>query len=137
MSSLGIRARLFGGFGAVLVLLTIVGWIGYTNTTQFAASFRQLYDERLVPVTELDAVKGGLFDLRVGYLAYGAANAAERAQLRADDATTLQRVDASLTTVADRPLLEEERLALTAWQQAYPAWLQTRQAILAAFDRGD
>jgi hypothetical protein len=45
---LGIRAKLFAGFGGVLVLLAVVGFIGWKNTTQFAAEFKSLYDDRLV-----------------------------------------------------------------------------------------
>ena len=41
--SLGIRAKLMSGFGAVLLCLAIVGGVGYRNTTKFAAEFQSLY----------------------------------------------------------------------------------------------
>ena len=50
---LGIRAKLFGGFGAVLILLGIVAAVGYRNTVQSTAEFADLYENRFQPAVQL------------------------------------------------------------------------------------
>ena len=68
----GIRVKLFGGFGIVLALLAVIGFIGWQNTTLFSADFKSLYADRLVPVVQLGNARTGLLQLRVQAAAYGA-----------------------------------------------------------------
>jgi chemoreceptor-like protein with four helix bundle sensory module len=53
----GIRAKLFAGFGVVLLLLAIVGVIGYRNTVQADDAFDALYSDQLVMTTQLSMTK--------------------------------------------------------------------------------
>src|SRR4051812_8025140 len=76
---LGLRAKLFGGFAAVLAFLAVVAFIGFKNTTDFSRDMNSLHDDRLVPLVQLDKVKTALFNLRVGYLTYGDADTVTRA----------------------------------------------------------
>src|SRR5690349_11472297 len=133
---LGLRAKLFGGFAAVLALLVVVAFIGYKNTTEFAADMTSLHDDRLVPLVQLDAAKTALFYLRVGYLTYGPADTAARAKTRSDDATYLKDVDDNIKAYAATYLVDEEKQGLKTWDQVYPEWLKTRQQIFTLFDEG-
>ena len=51
--SLGIRAKLMAGFGAVLFLMAIVGAVGYRDAVQFSSQFKSLYDDRFLPAVDL------------------------------------------------------------------------------------
>ncbi len=134
--SFGIRAKLFGGFGSVLALILVVGYIGWHNTTDFAASFRSLYDDRLVPVQRLSDAEQGLYELRLGGLQYHIADAQERAAIKADTAKWRQQIEDNLKAYAAADLVPEEQQGLAAWAQQYPAYLQTREQIIALEDQG-
>src|SRR5689334_17505458 len=62
---LGIRQKLFASFGAVLCLLSVVGFIGYKNTSDFAADFQSLYNDRLVCIIQWDNTVQALYELRL------------------------------------------------------------------------
>ena len=64
--SLGIRANLFAGFGVVLALNLVIGYIGLRNTAELSSQFKTLYDDRMMSVIKLTAVKGGMYELRMG-----------------------------------------------------------------------
>jgi hypothetical protein len=133
---LGIRAKLFGGFGVVLLLLAAVGAIGWSNTARFSASFESLYDDRLVRVEQMSRVQAGLFELRLTALQYGTTDGAGRAKIKADDPKWLDEIDRNVTAYAATLLLEEEKVALREWQQRYPAYLESRRRMMALEDEG-
>jgi hypothetical protein len=133
---LGIRAKLFGGFGVVLLLLAAVGAIGWSNTARFSASFESLYDDRLVRVEQMSRVQAGLFELRLTALQYGTTDGAGRAKIKAADPKWLDEIDRNVKAYAATFLLEEEKVALREWQQRYPAYLESRRRMMALEDEG-
>src|SRR5579883_3576702 len=52
-SRLGVRTKILGSMAVVLVLLGIVGLIGWRNTTQFSDDVHSLYAGQLVPSIQL------------------------------------------------------------------------------------
>src|SRR5690242_16799300 len=82
LNDVRLKWKLFGGFGAMIALLAVVGGIGYQNTTQFATDFTSLYADRLVPVIQLSNAQQGLYELRVAALAYDQADAAGRQTIK-------------------------------------------------------
>jgi methyl-accepting chemotaxis protein len=132
--SFGIRAKLLAGFGAVLVLLAGVGFIGWKNTTDFAADFRDLYQDELVTSANLSRVQRGLYELRMASVNYVTSNTAARDKIKSDDANWLKLIDDNLTAYASSPLEPEEQQALQEWRASYPTYLQTRQQVFALFD---
>jgi methyl-accepting chemotaxis protein len=133
---LGIRTKLFAGFGTIIVLLGVVGFIGWKNTTEFAADFRSLYDDRLVPVSQLSNVQEALYELRVGALVYGLVDSQGRAQIRSEDSQWLRQIDENLKAYEATFLIQEEKDGLKTFKEAYPAYLQIRQQVLAFTDQG-
>src|SRR5687767_10379145 len=97
---LGIRAKLFGGFGAVLILLGIVAAVGYRNTVQSTAEFADLYENRFQPAVQLANTQLALYELRLGALAYGTADAAGRSAIKADTAKHLKLIDDQFSAYA-------------------------------------
>ena len=132
----GIQAKLFGGFGAVLLLLAIVGYIGWNNTVTFSSSFKSMYVDRLQPVVQLGAAAQGLYELRAAGLQYGAVDALGRAKLKAADDKWLKQIDDRMKAYAATLLVPEERQWLKAWDQTYPAYVQTRQKFLLLYEQG-
>src|SRR5437588_12858541 len=135
--SMGIRTKLFAGFGLVLALLSGIGFIGWKNTTEFSADFQSLYNDRLVCAIQWDAVQKGLYGLRVGGLTYATADAQARAQIRAQEAQFLKEIDDNVNAYAATYLVDEETQGLNQWRQDYPAYLKARAKTLELADQGD
>ncbi|MCC7370691.1 MAG: methyl-accepting chemotaxis protein [Chloroflexi bacterium] len=133
---LGIRGKLYAGFGTVLVLLGLVAFVGYRNTTRFASDFSSLYDDRLVPVLQLSDVQMALYELRLGALGYDLADAAGRQKIRADDAKWIRTIEDRMREYAATELVTAEVEDLAAWQRSFPAYVQTRGRVLDLSDQG-
>ena len=131
---LGVRIKLFAGFGAVLVLLGIVGIVGFRNTTRFSAEFIDLYENRFQPAIQLANVQLALYELRLGALAYGSADAAGRSAIKADSAKYSKLIDDRMAEYAATYLVPEEVEGLKAWRRAYPGYIEARQRVLALSD---
>jgi methyl-accepting chemotaxis protein len=135
-SDLPIRAKLLSGFSLVLILLGAVGYVGWRNTTTFAAEFKSLYDDRLVPIGQMNAIAEALYELRLGALQYAQADAATRAKIKESTAKWTQQIDQNMTAYRATFLIQEEKDGLKVWEEVYPAYLQVRQRVLAADDAG-
>ena len=92
---LGLRDKLLAGFGIVLALTLIVGYVGWWNTVQFARESSIIYEERLYPSLRLAEVQPGLYELRLGGASstYASADEATRARTRVNDQRWLKQVD--------------------------------------------
>ena len=58
--SLGIRANLFAGFGVVLALNLVIGYIGLRNTAELSSQFKTLYEDRMMSIVKLTAVTSAI-----------------------------------------------------------------------------
>src|SRR4051794_6094118 len=133
---LGIRAKLFAGFGAILMLLAVTGAIGYRNTTTFNGDFLSLYNDRVVPLVQLSKMKQGLSELRLGAAVYASVNGERRAKIKSEQDTFVKQIDDQIKAYCATFLVAEEKEALKDWQQAYPAYLQARRVTLDLADQG-
>ncbi|MCC6177400.1 MAG: MCP four helix bundle domain-containing protein [Chloroflexi bacterium] len=134
--SFGIRPKLMAGFGAVLLMLAIVGIIGYRNTSRFTSDFHTFYDDRFMPAIRLSKVQMGLFELRVNGLNYDLIDAAGRAQVKASDQKLVASIDEEIKAYAATTLVPAEVEGLAVWNRHYPAFLQMRQQAQALTDSG-
>jgi len=134
----GIRAKLLAGFAAVLVLLAIVGGIGWHNTVTSSAAFANLYDDELTQLEELSVVLRALYEVRLGALStvYASSDAGQRAAAIASDNQRLALIDDTMKRLAADDLSPDERQAMRSWDQAYPAFLATRRQVIAMVDEG-
>ena len=98
--NLGIRAKLFSSFGAVLLLLGLVGAIGYLNTTSFAASFKSLYADRVVPLVQISKTQAALSELRLGAAIYATVDEQRRGKIKADQGIWLKQIDEQMKAYA-------------------------------------
>ena len=103
---MGIRAKLLGSFGLVLVILAIVGGLGYYNTVRFTNDLLSMYNDRLVPVRQLATVTRGLHELRLDGAgqSYATGDAKKRTDVRASDDKCLTEIDKNVRAYAESQL---------------------------------
>ena len=135
--ALGIRAKLFGGFGVVLALLAVVGGVGLKNTTDFAGQFQSLYNDRVVCLVQLGNIEQGLYELRLGAAQYGSLDAAGHAKVKTDEPKWLKQLDDNYRAYTSTALSADEKSTLGDWDQTYPAYLKTRARTIELHDQGD
>jgi methyl-accepting chemotaxis protein len=135
---LGVRDKLFIGFGAVLLLTAIVGYIAWRNTSDYVATSEASYSERLLPTIQLGATQQALYELRLGAasLRYQAADEATRTRTKGADQQWLKQVDDNIRAFRATSLVPEEVEGLRIWDQAYPAFLRQREQVVALVDQG-
>ncbi|MGE3272201.1 MAG: methyl-accepting chemotaxis protein [Chloroflexota bacterium] len=135
---LGLRAKLMGSFGAVLVLLALVGIVGYSNTTQFAEDFSDLYQDSLVPSTQLSNVQEALYELRVGAVMFASLEADGRAKVKADEGQWLTQLDTGLKALSQNVHLSaEEATQVKALQAASADFVKARVQTLQFAEQGN
>ncbi|MGE3910116.1 MAG: methyl-accepting chemotaxis protein [Chloroflexota bacterium] len=134
--SLGIRGKLLSGFGVVLVLLALVGVIGYRNTVQSDLAFDDLYSDQLTMTTEIGKVQQALYELRLGAALYSSVDAQQRAAIRTDGGKWIKQIDEQIGALATANLNENEQQSLKLWQEAYPQYLKARIDTLELADQG-
>jgi methyl-accepting chemotaxis protein len=129
---------LFAGFGLVLALLMAVGAIGLKNTTDFAAQFKHLHQERLQAVTLLNSAEQGVYELRLGAagLSYALAqrDPAVRVAIKARDEKWLKQIDDDVRNL-EANLSAADKARLQDWKAAYGQFLKSRQQIIDLVDK--
>ncbi len=133
---IGMRTRLLTGYALMLGLLAAIGIIGWKNTLDFRADFRNLYADRLQPVLALSNVEDALYDLQVGTFFYGFTDPVTRAQIRGDETRWLREIDEKMQAYARNPLTPEEQALLRAWSETYPVYLDVRRSYVALQESG-
>src|SRR4030081_317186 len=98
----GIRAQLVAGFGAVLLLLAIVGGIGWDNTLGSSTAVANLYDDELTQLQDLSVVLRSLYELRLGAMgvAYTTSDPSQRLVTIGADNQRLALIDETMRRVA-------------------------------------
>src|SRR3989442_122978 len=135
---LGLRDKLLAGFGVVLALTAIVGYVGWRNTIDFADDSRTIYDDRLLPLEQLGNVQQGLYELRLGglYPTYASADDATRARIKVDDQRWLKQIDDAIKVEEASGQTPMEADLLRQWHDAYPAFLRAREQVMSMVDQG-
>jgi methyl-accepting chemotaxis protein len=137
--SLGIRANLFAGFGVVLALNIVIGYIGLRNTAELSSQFKTLYEDRMMSVVKLTAVQGGMYELRMGAasLNYTLSTPQQRAATVAQDQQWLKQIDESMRAFAATNLVDEEKAAIRDWNTSYDGFLKARGEIIRLTESGN
>ncbi|MBV8714162.1 MAG: MCP four helix bundle domain-containing protein [Chloroflexi bacterium] len=129
--TLGIRAKLLGGFGAVLFLLAVVAGFGVFKLNDANVALDQAtHTEMAAVMTTLDAqvaLTAMQKDLRQLFLAQGdAANKAAKAAYDADE----QQFNADLKKLDQLLYTPQGRTMLAALTKAYTDWAPTRSKMV-------
>jgi methyl-accepting chemotaxis protein len=137
--SLGIRANLFAGFGVVLALNIVIGYIGLRNTAELSSQFKTLYEDRMMSIVKLTAVQGGMYELRLGAASanYSMATPQQRTATLAQDQLSLKQIDESMRAFEATNLVDEEKAAIRDWNTSYDGFLKARAEIIRLTETGD
>ena len=100
--SLGIRANLFAGFGVVLALNLVIGYIGLRNTAELSSQFKTLYEDRMMSIVKLTAAQSGMYELQLGAASvnYTLSTPPQRAATVTQDQAWLKQIDESMRAFA-------------------------------------
>ena len=127
---LGIRAKLLGGFGIVLAMLALVGFVGYQNTTQFSAEYTELYEDSLVPAINLSYINEALYELRLGGATFASLDAAGRAKVKADEGKWLKQLDEKLAAFASHNMNADEAAVVKSLQASSADFIKARAQVV-------
>ena len=85
ISDFGLRPKLFGAFGMLLLLLLAVGAVGWKSTSSVGDEFNAVYDDRFKGAVYLANAKDALWQLRYGFPQFMVSNDEVRAKIVADE----------------------------------------------------
>ena len=135
---LNISAKLIGGFGIVLVLMGVVGWIGYSGLSTVGDVYaKEVYDDALLPIQDLGKMSSDFHRMRVNVLEILASDdssseAASRAKITRYDREMAALVD----KFAKHELNEEEKDMLAKFNAGWSSFKAERDKILALEEQG-
>lgn len=135
--SWSIRARLLTAFGAMLVMVALVGLDGWWNVRGVADEFTQLSETNLKASIHLADAERGLWELRFGLANYLLWDATRRVELRQKTDGWFRQVDDNLAAYGRLPLSEGERSILREWKSAYVDYVRARPKFLDLVDAGN
>jgi methyl-accepting chemotaxis protein len=134
--AVSIRGKLMGGFGVVLVLLAFVTFQGYQNVATLRAALDEMYSGQVVATGELAKAEQGLYELRLGAVAYTASDATRRAAIRANEPKWTGQIEDQtrvLSTHASDPRMQA---GIETWKKAYTAYMDARRQVIGLADQG-
>lgn len=124
--NMGIGGKLFLGFGAVLLLLGVVGLTGWRDTAKLWSAFNDLSSAQLAASVNLSQVERGLWELRYGLPQYVASNEETRTKILTDQGRWQDQIQIAVTAYAAGSRSRDEQEALTEWTSALAAYFQAR-----------
>jgi methyl-accepting chemotaxis protein len=136
--SLGIRAKLFAGFGALLILTTVVGGAGLFNLRTVDQLGGSMYDDRVVPIRDLAQVRADLGDIdsqiQRAITDQSEENRASYAAAADKDAADM---DVLITSYAATYLVEDEKKGLVNYTAGWTAYQDAYKGVLKLAANGD
>jgi methyl-accepting chemotaxis protein len=133
---LNIRSKLFIAFGSMLVLLAVVGFIGWWSITNLLDNFSRLSTDNLQGAIQLANTRNALWELRFGIANYTGAGSDDRAQILAQQDTWYQQIDSNLRAYKQGSRTPEELAALEEWEETYPKYVEARPRWFQLIDEG-
>jgi methyl-accepting chemotaxis protein len=123
---LGIRAKLAGGFGVMLLLIAIVGLVGWRATSSLAAEFQHQYEGSVQASVYLANTHDALWQLRYATPQFMVSNPEGRAKIRADEAKWAGIMAENMTSYAAGPRTPEERQLIAEWDGIFTKYIPAR-----------
>jgi chemoreceptor-like protein with four helix bundle sensory module len=100
LRNLKIGTKISAGYIAVLVLLVVVGSIGWRSIATLAAEYASLSNHNLGGAIYLANAEGALWQLRYGFPQFLVLGPEERAKIVADEAKWYQQIDENMKAYA-------------------------------------
>jgi signal transduction histidine kinase/CHASE3 domain sensor protein len=121
-----IGTKISAGYIAVLVLLVVVGSIGWWSITTLTFKYESLAADNLDGAVYLANAESALWQLRYGFPQFLVVGLEERAKIVADEAKWYQQIDENMTAYAAGSRTPEELEAYKAFQEIYTKYTQAR-----------
>jgi methyl-accepting chemotaxis protein len=130
----GIRAKLWAGFGILILLIGWVGFVGWQNTMELAKESEGLYANQLQGTVALANSESALWKLRYGFPQF-IVQPEKRSEIIAQEPELYKIIDNNLRNYASGQLTPEERATFEKVQNIYqkyvaarPRWFELQQA---------
>jgi methyl-accepting chemotaxis protein len=130
-----IRNKLLAGFGAMLLLMGAVGFIGWEYNRKLAGEFDRLSRDNLQGSIQLATAEEALWQLRYGLPQFLVLGADDRARILREEAKWYQEIDDALRVYATGARTPEEKQILKEWDEVFlkyraalPRWFELVQA---------
>jgi methyl-accepting chemotaxis protein len=130
----GIRAKLWVGFGILVLLMGLVGFAGWQNTVELAKEAESLYANQLQGTVALAKSESALWKLRYGFPQF-IVQPEKRSEILAQEPELYKTIDDNLRNYATGKLTPGEQAAFKKVQNIYqkyvaarPRWFELQQA---------
>jgi methyl-accepting chemotaxis protein len=134
-----VRGKLLGLSAILIAFMAIIGVLAIVNLGSVNDLGESMYADRLLPIEQLGEVRAAVGDMRrLGDKSVAdAGDAATADQVAKDLATASAIVEEQIKAYAATFLLDEEKVALAAFQDAYARYEPLRDDIIAKAVAGD
>ena len=136
LNNLNTRRKLIGAFLITAAITLVVAFIGYSNMNTIMQGTDSIYDDSLIPVSDLGEIDAGLMQIR-GDVFKVLLIPSEAEVSEASIATMISEIDAYIEKYKSTELHDSEIEELKIFE---PAWAEYRAAFtetLSLFDRGN
>ena len=132
-----LQTKMLAGFGAVLVLMGIVGWIGVSSLGTLSGLVNDMYDDQLLPIEHLGAVSEDFQRIRVNVLERViATEKADQADAEKQMAENEKAMLANLDKYSKTRLSDQEKEWLAKFNSAWAAYKTDRDNVIKLDDQG-
>jgi hypothetical protein len=131
-----IRKHLFASTTTSLLLLVVVGAIGWYSLRRLSADFNALFNENVRATVQLAATEGAMWELRFGLPQYMLQDEAGRRKLRQATPKWFEVVRRNIDEYARGNRSAEELQALASWRTAFTRYADARPHFFDLWDAG-
>jgi methyl-accepting chemotaxis protein len=122
-----IRGKLLAGFGAVLSLMAVVGFMGWRYTQHMQEEYEHLYNNNLQASVHLATAQDALWQLRYGFPQFMVLTKEEDRKKIVDNEPKLyQVIDDAFAAYGRTALKPEEQQALAEWNEVFTKYKGAR-----------
>lgn len=136
LNDLNTRRKLIGGFLIAVLITLIVAFIGYSNMKTIMQGTDSIYDDSLIPVTDLDVINAGLMQIRGDV--YKVILIPSEAEVSKGSITKkVTEINASFEKYKSSNLSESEIQEVKNFESAWTEYQAAFTETLSLFDRGN
>jgi len=128
---LTLKTRLASGFSVLLIMMGIVGLIGWQYTHNMAREFKALYNDSVQGAVYLAKAESSLWRLRYGFPQFLVLDPEERTKIVNDEPKLYKEVEENIRAYSAGNRTVEEKQAIKAWEEVFgkyrgarPKWFQ-------------
>jgi methyl-accepting chemotaxis protein len=126
-----LKKRLAFGFSVLLVMMGIIGLVGWQYIRSIARDFEALYKDSVLGAVYLAKAESSLWQLRYGFPQFLVLGPDERAKIVNDEPKLYKEIEANIGAYGSGNRTSEEKEASKAWEEIFtkyrgarPKWFQ-------------